>query len=516
VGFLSIFALPPREGWFDSAVRRWIPAIAISFLLAALVRALHARQAAVAPLPATGMIGLLVPWTGCLLGTWAGMAWARGTVARLLFLPKLALLTVLLTGGVGGSLYYLAVESSPATIDMPKVTSADRRHLYDLFADKNPLKVKEGSTVTLHLTAHDLNLLLAWGLSLENSARRAKVELDEKQGQLLASTPFRGGSKFLNLTVHGTFGVRDGKLTLQADRLRIGRVEIPKVVLASLSPLVANAIADDPRLQPILERVRAVELRAGQLTVTYGRGTPPRGFVSRLFHDSDASQIDVQAVQTQILDLVAAVPNMPRNREARFGAAVRAAFRFAQDRSASGRAVEANRAAVLALGIALGHPHVETLIGRCMDESTRRALRSAFDGTTLRKRGDWPKHFFVSAALTVITERNVSDTGGLLKEEKDSAGGSGFSFGDLLADRTGTTFAQIATRDEASARALQARLAQGFKIDDFFPEAKDLPEGIQDADFQARYGGTDGEGYRRLTTEIERRIASCPAYASTP
>jgi hypothetical protein len=151
-----------------------------------------------------------------------------------------------------------------------------------------------------------------------------------------------------------------------------------------------------------------------------------------------------------------------------------------------------------------------------MDEPTRNALRSAFDGTTLRKRSDWPKHFFVSAGLTVIAERNVSDAGGLLKEEKDAAGGSGFSFGDLLADRAGTTFAQVATRDETSARALQARLAQGFKVDDFFPKAEDLPEGIQDADFQARYGGTEGEGYRRLTAEIERRIARCPAYASPP
>jgi hypothetical protein len=134
----------------------------------------------------------------------------------------------------------------------------------------------------------------------------------------------------------------------------------------------------------------------------------------------------------------------------------------------------------------------------------------------VRKRSDWPKHFFVSAALTVIAARNVSDAGGLLKEEKDSAGGSGFSFGDLLADRAGTTFAQVATRDEESARALQATLAQGFKVDDFFPQARDLPEGIQEADFQAHYGGTEGAGYRRLAAEIERRIASCPAYANAP
>ena len=519
VGFLSVFCLPPRESWLDRTVRRWIPAIALSCLLAALERALHTRPAAVGPFSSIGLLGLLAPWTGCLLGTWAGMAWAKGMLARLLFLPKLALLTALLVALLAGSawtLFRMAIDTSPASIAMPKVTSADKRHLYDLFAGKNPLKIREGNTVTLSLTAQDLNLLLAWGLRVEGSARRASVELDENRGQLLASTPMHGGSKFVNVIARGSISLRDGKVDLQADRLRIGHVEIPQVALRALSPVVARAIASDPRLQPILERVRGVELQASQLTITYGHGAPAKGLVSRLFHDQAAEQIDIPAVDAQIHNLIAAAPKMPRNKEARFGAALQTAFLFAQAHTSPGSAVTANRSAVLALAIALGHPHVETLIGRFMDESTRIELRHAFQGTTIRKRDDWPKHFFVSAALTLIAAGNVSDAGGLLKEEKDSAGGSGFSFGDLLADRAGTTFAQAATRDDASAIALQTRLAQGFMVDDFFPEAKGLPEGIQDAALQTRYGGVGGEGYERLTTEIERRIASCPGYASAP
>jgi hypothetical protein len=515
VGFLSVFSLPPREAWLDRALRRWMPAVAISFLLAAIVRGLHVLSASVAPFAAVAMLGVLVPWLGCLLGTWAGMAWARGTLARLLFLPKLALLAALLAGGAGVAVH-LAIDTSPASIAMPKVSSADRRHLYDLFVGKNPLKIKQGSTVTLNITEHELNLLAAWALSVENSARRAAVKLDGSQGELLASIPIRGRSQYLNVIAHGSFSVREGNVTVQADRLRIGRVEIPKILLAVLSPMVAHMVADDPRIQPVLANIHGAQLQSGMLTVTYGHGTPTKGLISGLFHEPDAAQIDTQAVHAQILNLIAAAPKLPGSSEARFAATVRTAFGFAQDHSPQDHAVEANQAALLALGIALGHPHVETLMGRFMDDSTRVALGSAFGGTTLRKRDDWPKHFFVSAALTVIAERNVSDASGLLKEEKDAAGGSGFSFGDLLADRAGTTFAQVATRDEASARALQARLAQGFKTDDFFPKAEDLPEGIQDADFQARYGGTGGEGYRRVTAEIERRIASCPAYASAP
>jgi hypothetical protein len=135
------------------------------------------------------------------------------------------------------------------------------------------------------------------------------------------------------------------------------------------------------------------------------------------------------------------------------------------------------------------------------------------NGVVLRGRSDWTKHFCVSAAIAVLSNKTMSDAAGLLKEELDAdIGGSGFSFADLLADRAGTTFAIRATRDEAAARAIQDRLAGGFRVEEFFPPAADLPEGIPDAELQSYYGGVSGEVYRRLIEEIERRIAACAAY----
>jgi hypothetical protein len=118
----------------------------------------------------------------------------------------------------------------------------------------------------------------------------------------------------------------------------------------------------------------------------------------------------------------------------------------------------------------------------------------------------------VSAALTVLSAHTPSDAAGLFKEELDAAGGSGFSFGDLMADRAGTTFAQLATRNDVEARALQERLAGGFRVDNFFPEAADLPEGIPDAELQSRYGGVGGPLFRAYAAEVERRLWSCSAY----
>ncbi|MBN1490432.1 MAG: hypothetical protein JXA69_11000, partial [Phycisphaerae bacterium] len=125
----------------------------------------------------------------------------------------------------------------------------------------------------------------------------------------------------------------------------------------------------------------------------------------------------------------------------------------------------------------------------------------------------WARHFFVSAGVALMSTESVSDAAGLLKEELDAGeGGSGFSFGDLAADRAGTTFALAATRNEAAARAMQDRITRGFREEDFLPPVEDLPEGLSDAEFTARYGGVHGEGYRKLMAEIERRIAECPAY----
>ena len=52
----------------------------------------------------------------------------------------------------------------------------------------------------------------------------------------------------------------------------------------------------------------------------------------------------------------------------------------------------------------------------------------------------------------------------------------------------------------------------GFRVDDFFPGASDLPEGIPEAELHERFGGVGGSEYQHIAAEIEERIANCPAY----
>src|SRR6185436_867681 len=138
-------------------------------------------------------------------------------------------------------------------------------------------------------------------------------------------------------------------------------------------------------------------------------------------------------------------------------------------------------------------------------------------GTTLREREDWPRHFCLSAALAVLEHPLVSDAGGLMKEQLDAlTHGSGFSFGDLAADRAGVRFAQAATDTETSARAMQTRLGESYTADDFFPPVSDLPENLTVEAFRRDYGGVGDQRYRQKIREVEARLDSCPALSTPP
>ena len=70
----------------------------------------------------------------------------------------------------------------------------------------------------------------------------------------------------------------------------------------------------------------------------------------------------------------------------------------------------------------------------------------------------------------------------------------------------------LAIGGAAAQLSLQKRLAQGLSDADLLPKVSDLPEDLQAAEFQKRFGGVDGPGYKKMATEIERRIAALGLY----
>jgi hypothetical protein len=216
--------------------------------------------------------------------------------------------------------------------------------------------------------------------------------------------------------------------------------------------------------------------------------------------------------EMRLAGLAAAGPDLPTG-DARFGAMLQTAF-APQSRT---DAVQQNRAAILALGIALGHERLALFAGLHPDDELVQAASLLRQGATLRGREDWPRHYAVSAALAALEIPLLSDTAGLLKEELDALTlGSGFSFGDLAADRAGTRFANAAIHSAAAATAMQLRLQRGFAPDDFFPPAADLPENLTVGQFRDLYGSVGSQHYRQKVREIEARLDGCAAIAPSP
>jgi uncharacterized protein YfiM (DUF2279 family) len=193
------------------------------------------------------------------------------------------------------------------------------------------------------------------------------------------------------------------------------------------------------------------------------------------------------------------------------------AFQFAAENSHGTDAIHANKAAILALGVILGEERVAQVAKHPIKIDRIEELGAIRKQITLLGRNDLARHFWVSAAIAILSDENRSMTVGIGKEMMDAnEGGSGFSFVDLTADRAGTLFAIAGTKSSNHARSIQNRIGNGILIADFFPSIDGLPEGIKGKDFQSQYGGLGGKETQRLAKEIESRIAKCRALQTNP
>ena len=510
VGFIITMIVPDKLRW-----PRWfpinLPALVVASVLVSLVYAVEIGLS----WHLDAKVNLTFSMLGCLFGTWIGTTWLLGWYARFWFLPKMALL-ISLAVILFAIILQLSIEDTSLPFEAASVTSAEKRRLVELVRDKSPRSLEEGQTHTLRLTEHDINTLLSWGLSLGSPNRKAKIDIASDSALLSTSIGLTlGGEKtrYLNLVMAGSSEIVDGVLSLNVDRCRLGSMEIPRWLLRRLSPFIVSLLSHDRRLEPFLDAVREMKIEPNSIVVTYGHiNLPSRRFREDLFGPESSGEEVLESTRAQVENLLAAVSQLP-DKQPSFGMCMEAVFTLARERSAARDPVIENRAAIFALGMLLGHPRIEEFLGPVHEDQKNYTAKRILSRVVLRGRPDWTKHFCVAAAIALLSDEVVSDAASLLKEELDAdSGGSGFSFSDLLMSRAGTTFAIRATRDEASARAVQDRISSGFSVEDFCPNATDLPEGISDAELQSLYGGVGGEGYNHLIEEIEQRISMCAAY----
>jgi hypothetical protein len=329
----------------------------------------------------------------------------------------------------------------------------------------------------------------------------------------------------LHLAIYGTLGVVTA-VAIGAGATRLGR--LLRLLLAPLALVAVVVVVRSVKLGhlPLLENA-IVPIGASALGVWIGLLLRQHGWRATIVTTAllaagmawgwwpvASSELSC-ATEAKLKRLVESAPRLPSG-DARFGSLLTTAFARPPTNAptSSGTTTlppeEENRAALLALGIAIGHERLARYAGLDPRGELVRAASSLRDATTLRGRKDWPRHFFVSAALAVVENEFVSDMGGLVKEELDAlTHGTGFSFADLTADRAGARFARAATESDGAARAMQARVAHGCSVDDVFPPASDLPENLTVEEFRRDFGGVGTLRYRQRVADIEARLDRC-------
>jgi hypothetical protein len=382
-----------------------------------------------------------------------------------------------------------------------------------MFRDHDPRKLESDESAELTLAESDLNQLASWGLSLLSGDHRARVELADQQVSLEAtlktpSIPLVTG--YANLRSAGSLRVREGEFAFAPNRFELGRLRVPTWILRISGPIVLDEQWQHGPAQPFLRSLESIDIGDRFATIAYGRLEVNKAMMRSALVDMGMLEDLEESSNAHVRQLIALAEGSP---QLSFSECMRTAFSTAQQRSMDGDAVRENRAAILALAYSLGHPRVRSLVGE-LDQPSPLA-RERFNRVTLRDRRDWTQHFTISAALQVLGNTSASFDMGILKEELDADGGSGFSFGDLLADRAGTQFAVQVTQSDVRARAMQARIASGFREEDFIPPGADLPEGISAREFEDQFGGVGGPKYIELLNEIDQRIASLPGHAQS-
>ncbi len=176
---------------------------------------------------------------------------------------------------------------------------------------------------------------------------------------------------------------------------------------------------------------------------------------------------------------------------------------------------EAAGAFLVGVGIALddstvlrNNPLTARLCREAESEEGRKQRLAVLGKPTMRGRRDLAQHFVVSCTLAELAGPSLAEAAGLLKEQKDMLGTSGFSFADLATDLAGIA---VAVRLKKGGVTLEA-LEKGYRVADFLPDPAGLREGLSAGQFAKEFGSFSDKRFVAEVDRLRRRVADLPAY----
>lgn len=416
---------------------------------------------------------------------------------RVLIRALLCALPLLVAGALIAG--WLAVDSVPTVPGTGTLSPDTANRALKQIARQDPRRRPAGTPAQLVLRDDELDALVRQAVRHLHGTR-AGTRLSDDVLELSISQPLPLGG-WINVGMQITRG-GDDRPTLQ--RLTVGRLPLPAPLARWL--LLEAAVRAAPLLDIDIDPrrltgvVRSFRATPQELTVGYvwQPGLWQEGARALLPSGEEERLATYHGVLLQIID------GMRQRQDKDLMHALQPLFAAVIERSHNHDAVAEQRSALLTLALFVDGRSAADLL-----PDARSWPRAPALALTVRGRDDLAQHLLSSAVLALFAGTRWSDALGLSKEISDSRGGSGFSFIDLLADRTGTRLGeQIAAGRGDVAR----RLAAGLPAEALLPDFDGLGEFMPEAEFRRRFGGVGAPAYQAVIRDIEARIGALPLY----
>jgi len=405
----------------------------------------------------------------------------------------------------------LAVETTPRVTDPGPPDAAAAGRTRDVAESIQELIATEAAAGRWSAREEEMNAVLAAAQRLRRGLFGvARVTDDALVLDVSAGAPIMPKGLWANLHL----AIAPSEEGLRIAAARIGRLPVPPGLALRGLRLAADRVLGDGLGTQAIDSIAAVRLQPPQVTVAFDFDAVGReAFFERLRERAlaGAGKTAREQVYVQLWHLDKAVSEDRLPREGSMLPYLKRVVRTAAQQS-KGEDREELRAALYALALYCGDPAFGDQIGVTLAEKLQGGANGC-DGTTLAGHDDLKRHFAISAGLFGATASDSAFGMGELKELLDSnAGGSGFSFTDMVADVAGVRFARAFL--DAPRGDWPAMLRRIRSEADVIPSLEGLPGGLTEAEFRARYRDVDSEDYAAMVAEIERRVDALPLYAA--
>ena len=413
-------------------------------------------------------------------------------------LIRLTLLVALLVPACVAVAAYLAFVSRPTVERATEFTPDHIERAKRILESNDPQRMRTDAVRTVAVTAGDGDLALNY-LAHRYAAGSTEARFESGRIHIRGSVRAPGvpSSPYLNVDVQ----LAEGSPYPAIERFRVGRLPLPaSLAQAGLGWLFATIWSPDD-LAVLHDAIKQVEFAETGARLTYEWHDDLLDTVRAALIPPEGRE-RLRVYQRALADATGLLPTG----RVSLADLLTPLFAVAAERGETADPVMENRAAILVLTFYVDGRSLADVV-----PEARSWPRAAGRAVTLNERGDFAKHFMISAALSANTGGPFADAVGIYKEVTDSRGGSGFSFDDIAADRAGSRLGELAEGRD-SARRLQTRLGVPLRERVLMPETNDLPESMPEPEFKRRFGGVGAPAYARVMADSETRIAALSLY----